>query len=75
MPVGDYLSGRLTLRSGVVLRLEEGATLRRSPDVSDYPLVQVLWECHWMRGHSAFISAWDSEDIGIAGPARMIGSP
>lgn len=75
VPAGDYLTGALTLRSGVVLRVEEGATLNGSPDMKDYPLAQVRWEGHWMKGYSAFISAWDAEDTGIMGPGRIVGSP
>lgn len=75
VPAGDYLSGALALRSGVMLRVEEGATLNGSPDMSDYPLAQVRWEGHWIKGYSAFISAADAENIGIAGPGKIIGSP
>jgi polygalacturonase len=75
VPAGDYLSGALALRSGVVLRVEEGATLNGSPDLSDYPLAQVRWEGHWIKGYSAFISTTDAENIGIAGPGKIIGSP
>ena len=38
VPAGDYLTGALALRSGVTLRVEEGATLNGSPDMTDYPL-------------------------------------
>jgi len=75
VPAGDYLTGALVLRSGVVLRVEEGATLNGSPDMSDYPLAQVRWEGHWIKGYSAFISATDAENIGIAGPGKIMGSP
>ena len=75
VPAGDYLSGALTLRSGVLLRVDEGATLNASSDMSDYPLAQVRWEGHWIKGYSAFISATDAENIGIAGPGKIIGSP
>jgi polygalacturonase len=74
VPAGDYLVGALVLRSGVVLRVEEGATLNGSPDMSDYPLAQVRWEGHWMKGYSALFSATDAENIGIAGPGKIIGS-
>src|ERR1035438_5061632 len=32
VPAGDYLTGALTLRSGVTLRVEDGATLNRSEE-------------------------------------------
>jgi polygalacturonase len=75
VPAGDYLTGALVLRSRVVLRVEEGATLNGSPDMPDYPLAQVRWEGHWMKGYSAFISAWDAENTGIMGPGMIVGSP
>ena len=75
VPAGDYLTGALALRSNVVLRVEEGATLNGSPDMADYPFAQVRWEGHWMKGYIAFISATDAENIGIVGPGKIIGSP
>jgi len=75
VPAGDYLTGAFVLRSGVVLRLEEGATLNGSPDMPDYPLTQVRWEGHWIKGYSALISATGAENVGIRGPGKIIGSP
>ena len=57
MPAGDYLTGALALRSGVVLRIEDGASLLGSPDMADYPMAQVRWEGHWTKGYLGFISA------------------
>jgi polygalacturonase len=75
VPAGDYLSGALALRSNVLLRLEQGATLNGSPDMDDYPFQQVRWEGRWQKGYSAFIYANDAENIGITGPGRIVGSP
>jgi len=75
VPAGDYLTGALALRSNVVLRVEEGATLNGSPDMADYPLAQVRWEGRWIKGYIAFISATDAENIGLVGPGKIIGSP
>ena len=75
VPAGDYLAGALTLRSGVTLRVEEGATLNGSTDLADYPLAQVRWEGHWIKGYSGFISATDAQDIGLVGKGRIIGNP
>ena len=74
-PAGDYLSGALELRSNVVLRVEQGASLMGSPDMADYPLAQVRWEGRWIKGYIGFISADDAENIGIVGPGRIVGSP
>jgi polygalacturonase len=75
VPAGDYLTGALVLRSGVTLRIEEGATLNGSQDMSEYPLAQVRWEGHWVKGYNGFISATDAEDVGIAGPGKIVGNP
>jgi polygalacturonase len=75
VPAGDYLTGALVLRSGVTLRIEEGATLNGSQDMSEYPPAQVRWEGHWVKGYNGFISATDAEDVGIAGPGKIIGNP
>jgi len=75
LPAGDYLCGALTLRSNIVLRIEKDASLLGSPDMTDYPITQVRWEGRWIKGYSAFISAMEVENIGIAGPGKIVGSP
>jgi polygalacturonase len=75
VPAGDYLTGALVLRSGVTLRVEEGATIQGSTDMSDYPFAQVRWEGHWVKGYNGFISATDAENIGIVGAGKIIGNP
>jgi polygalacturonase len=75
VPAGDYLTGALVLRSGVTLRVEEGATLNGSTDMADYPLAQVRWEGHWVKGYSGFISATDAENIGLVGKGKIVGNP
>jgi len=75
VPAGDYLTGALALRSGVTLRLEEGATLNGSQDMTDYPFAQVRWEGHWVKGYQGFISATDAVDIGLVGTGKIIGNP
>lgn len=75
VPAGDYLTGALVLRSGVTLRIEEGATLNGSTDMSDYPFAQVRWEGHWVKGYIGFISATDAENIGLVGAGKIVGNP
>jgi polygalacturonase len=75
IPAGDYATGALVLRSHVLLRLSENASLLGSADLTDYPLTQVRWEGRWIKGYSALISAVDGEDIDIEGPGKIIGSP
>lgn len=75
VPAGDYLTGALALRSGVTLRVEEGATINGSTDMSDYPFAEVRWEGHWVKGYLGFISATDAQDIGIVGAGKLVGNP
>ena len=74
VPVGNYLTGPLVLRSNTTLRIEEGASLLGSPDIADYPLKQVRWEGRWIKGYGAFISAEDVENITIVGKGKIIAS-
>jgi hypothetical protein len=75
LPAGDYLTGALALRSNVLLRLEDAATLNGSPDMADYPVAQVRWEGRWIKGYLALIFANDAENIGVVGPGKIVGSP
>jgi len=74
VPAGDYATGALELRSNVTLRIEDGASLLGSGDMTDYPIAQVRWEGRWIKGYSAFISATDAENIGISGPGKIVAS-
>jgi polygalacturonase len=74
IPAGDYATGALVLRSNVLLRIEDGASLLGSADMADYPAAQVRWEGRWIKGYSAFISATDGENIGITGPGKILAS-
>lgn len=75
LAAGEYLSGALHIRSNTTLRLDDGATLNGSPDLTDYPLTQVRWEGKFIKGYSAFINATDATNIRITGPGRIVGSP
>ncbi len=75
VPAGDYLTGALMLRSNVVLRIEDGASLLGSVEMADYPIAEVRWEGRWIKGYSALISAVDSEDFGITGPGKIVANP
>ncbi len=73
VPAGDYLTGALVLRSNVLLRIEDGASLLGSGDMADYPITQVRWEGRWIKGYGALISAMD-RDVGISGPGKIVAS-
>jgi polygalacturonase len=73
VPGGNYLTGSIQLKSNVVLRFEEGATITGSPDYADYPVTQVRWEGKWVQGHIALIYAIDASHIGMIGPGKIAG--
>ena len=74
VPSGDYATGALVLRSNVLLRVEDGASLLGSGDMADYSVTQVRWEGRWIKGYSALISAVDSENVGITGRGKIVAS-
>lgn len=74
VPAGNYLTGALTLRSNVVLHIEDGASLLGSGDMADYPIAEVRWEGRWIKGYSGLISAMDSGNFGISGSGKIVAS-
>jgi polygalacturonase len=74
VPAGNYLTGAIALKSGVVLRLEKDATILGTPDFADYPVGQVRWEGKWIPGRMALIYATDARDIGVVGPGKIAGN-
>ncbi len=74
VPPGVYLTGALRLGSNTTLLLDEGATLQGSPDLADYPVVQVRWEGRWTPGHVGLVWAQDARGVAIAGKGRILGS-
>jgi polygalacturonase len=74
VPAGQFLIGGITLHSNTILHLDAHATLLGSPNLADYPLTQVRWEGHWVKGYSGLISAVDAIHIEITGKGRIVGS-
>ena len=74
VPAGAYLTGALRMGSNTALVLDEGATLQGSPDLADYPVVQVRWEGRWTSGYVGLIWAQGAHDVAIAGKGRILGS-
>jgi polygalacturonase len=72
---GDYLIGSIELKSNTILRLQKGANLIGSPDLGDYPIIDVRWEGRWIKGYRALIFANETKHIGVVGPGRIAGDP
>ena len=75
VPAGDYLMGTIMLHSNTTLHLDPDASLLGSPNLADYPLTQVRWEGHWVKGYLGLISAIDANNIGITGTGKIVGNP
>jgi polygalacturonase len=71
---GVYLTGAIRIGSNTTLVLDEGATLQGSPDLADYPVVQVRWEGRWTPGYIGLVWAQGARDVAIAGKGRILGS-
>jgi polygalacturonase len=69
-PAGLYLSGTLTLRSRITLHLENGATLKASPDSADFPAVIEPSE----ERDTAFLFARGEKSISIIGDGTIDGN-
>ncbi|MDR3456640.1 MAG: glycoside hydrolase family 28 protein [Verrucomicrobiae bacterium] len=78
VPDGVYLTGSLQLHANTTLQFQGRSSLLGSPDIADYPLVNVRWEGEFREGHRALISATDAANVtitggGIFGPPLPLG--
>jgi polygalacturonase len=69
---GTFVVGAIRIGSNTTLRIEEGATLRGSPDLADYPVTQVRWEGRFVPGYIGLISAQDAHDVAITGKGGIV---
>jgi polygalacturonase len=75
VPPGTFLTGAIHLLSNVDLHLAEGATLKFSTDPEAYlPVVFTRWESTECMNYSAFIYAFEQENIAVTGPGTLDGS-
>jgi polygalacturonase len=74
VPAGRFLTGAVHLKSNVNLHVAAGATLLFSKDPSHYlPVVLTRWEGTELMSYSAFIYAYDQENIAITGEGTLDG--
>lgn len=74
VPAGTYCTGALFFRQGVSLFLSEGATLKGSDDIADYPLCQTRIEGESCTYFAALINADGLDGFSICGPGTIDGS-
>ncbi len=75
VPDGYYLIGSIVIGENTTLQLDGRANLIGSPDLADYPLVQVRWEGEFAEGHRALISADKAGHISLSGRGSIFGPP
>ncbi len=74
VPAGKYSIGSIQIGNRTILRLEQDSILAGTPDIADYPLVDVRWEGRWQPGHRGLIYATSADHVGIIGPGRIEGT-
>jgi len=74
VPAGKFLIGSVQIGYRTILRLEKDTIIAGSPDLADYPLIDVRWEGRWQPGHRALIYAANVDHTGIVGPGRIEGN-
>lgn len=76
VPAGHWLTGRISLKSGVNFCVEEGATLEFSGDVADYlPVVFTRNEGIEVMSLGALIYANGQDRIAVTGKGKLVGPP
>jgi polygalacturonase len=74
IPKGEFISGAITLKSGINLHISEAATLRFSRDTSKYPVVFTRYEGTELMSYSPFIYAFEQDNIAITGQGTIDGN-
>lgn len=74
VPKGEWLTGRISLKSNINLHLEEGAILRFSGEIKDYlPVVKTRNEGIELYSLGALIYANNANNIALTGKGRLVG--
>ncbi|UZR99500.1 glycoside hydrolase family 28 protein [Chondrinema litorale] len=72
IPEGEWLTGKVHLKSNTNLHLEKGATLLFSENPADYlPAVQSTWEGMECFNYSPLIYAFECENVAITGEGEL----
>lgn len=74
IPRGTFMSGSLFLRQGVNLWLEEGAKLKGSSDIADFPIVTTRIEGQTCKYFAALVNADSIDGLKIGGHGIIDGN-
>lgn len=74
VPKGTFLSGSLFFKQGTHLYLEEGAVLKCSDDISDFPIVMTRMEGQTLKYFAALVNADKVDGFTISGKGTINGN-
>jgi hypothetical protein len=74
IPSGTFLSGSLFFKKGTHLHLEEGAKLKGSDDISNFPLTMTRMEGQTLKYFAALINADGLDGFTISGQGTLDGN-
>jgi polygalacturonase len=74
IPKGVFLTGALFFKTGTHLRLQEGAVLKGSDDIANFPLIPSRMEGHNLLYYAAVINAYFNDGFSITGPGTINGN-
>lgn len=74
IPEGTFLSGSLFFKPGTHLYLEEGAVLKGSDDISDFPITMTRMEGQTLNYFSALINANGIDGFTLSGKGTINGN-
>lgn len=74
IPKGTYLTGALFFKVGTRLRLEEGAVLKGSDDIANFPLIPSRMEGQNLLYYAAVVNAYFNDGFSITGSGMINGN-
>jgi polygalacturonase len=74
IPKGVFLTGALFFKPHTRLRLEQGAKLKGSDNIDDYPLIPSRMEGHNLYYYAALVNAYYVDSFSITGPGTIDGN-
>jgi len=74
IPRGVFLTGALFFKPGTNLRLAEGAVLKGSDNIADFPLIPSRMEGHNLLYYAAVINAYFNDGFTLSGPGMINGN-
>lgn len=74
IPAGTYLSGALFFKPGTHLHLEEGAVLKGSDDISNFPVINTRLEGQNLKYFAALVNAEKVDGFTISGKGTINGN-